>query len=261
MMGLWLCKDYIRIERFNELIEEVFGGQYYYRSMLLFVNCQQFDLTANRNNIRSDQEEYDLALDKIKDFIEEIKKDAFTEQYFGGKKNEDKEKIKRKKEKEAEERRKKNYEYLKRRINEYKGRPDLYAPNIQSGPIKEPRNEAETVILLQSMISSGHASIDFRIGEYNAYLSTDLLVEYDDKGLPAYAWVEAVYQLENLWKWPHPPEGIHKIVCWELGRVSEEYRFGDDKISVLQKKSQGRYNMNIDADTIDVYVLKDLINL
>jgi hypothetical protein len=29
-MGLWLCKDYIRVERQNELLEEAFGGQYYY---------------------------------------------------------------------------------------------------------------------------------------------------------------------------------------------------------------------------------------
>ena len=51
-MGIWLCKDFIRVERSNEILEDVFGGQYYYRSMLLFANCQQFDLTANRNDVR-----------------------------------------------------------------------------------------------------------------------------------------------------------------------------------------------------------------
>ena len=67
-MRLWLCKDYVRIERDNQILEDVFGGQYYYRSMLIFANCQQFDLTANRNNIRTDQEEYDLALAGTKGF-------------------------------------------------------------------------------------------------------------------------------------------------------------------------------------------------
>ena len=45
-MGLWLCKDYIRIDRNNEILESTFKGQYYYRSMLIFANCQQFDLTG-----------------------------------------------------------------------------------------------------------------------------------------------------------------------------------------------------------------------
>ncbi len=89
MMGLWLCKDFIRVERNNLIIEDVFGGQYFYRSMLIFANCQQFDLTANRNNIRSDQDEYDLAIKGIKKFIDEIKSNPDTTAYFEAKKKED----------------------------------------------------------------------------------------------------------------------------------------------------------------------------
>ena len=55
-MGLWLCKDFIRVDRNNQIMEEVFKGQYWYRNMLIFANCQQFDLTANRNEIRTGQE-------------------------------------------------------------------------------------------------------------------------------------------------------------------------------------------------------------
>ena len=60
-MGLWMAKDFIRIERNNALLEQAFGGQYYYRNFLIMANCQEFDLTANRNNIRTSGEEYDLA--------------------------------------------------------------------------------------------------------------------------------------------------------------------------------------------------------
>ena len=90
-MGLWMCKDFIRIERNNEILEKVFGGQYYYRSMLLFANCQNFDLTANRNNIRKDQEEFDIAVAGIEEMCKRIWGDNFVQNYFGTKKQEEKE--------------------------------------------------------------------------------------------------------------------------------------------------------------------------
>ena len=81
-MGIWLSKDFIRIERDNKIIEDVFRGQYYYRALLLFANCQHFDLTANRNDIRTDQEEYDLAISGIKEFCQKIKDDDFLKSIF-----------------------------------------------------------------------------------------------------------------------------------------------------------------------------------
>lgn len=259
MMGLWLCKDFIRIERNNAIMEDVFKGQYWYRNMLIFANCPQFDLTANRNNIRSDQAEYDLAIAGIKKFIGDIKRDPATIGYFEVKRKEEAQK-EQEKQKEREVKRKEGIRNeLEQRINEYKGRPGLKAPSIVGAPIKEPKNEGETILLLQSMISSNHKGIDFKIGEYNAHLGTDLLVEYKDKGIQSFAWVEVVHKLENLYKWDHPPEGIHKIVCWELGKVKEEQEFKDGRKSMLREKSDGRYNLDVGPDTIDVYVLRELL--
>jgi hypothetical protein len=258
-MGLWLCRDYIRIERNNFMIEKVFKGQYFYRSMLIFANCQQFELTANRNNIRNDQEEFDMACKGIMEFIDKIKNDTETNKYFEYKKQEDENRSQEQRKKELEIKKISYVTDLAKRINEYKGRPDLQTSSIVNAPLKEPRNEAETVLLLQSMISSSHRGIDFRIGEYSVYRSTDLLVEQIDKGIKGFKWVEVVHKLENLYSWPHPPECIHKIVCWELGKVSEEQIFDDGRKSFLRKKSNGRYNLDIGSDTIDVYVLRELL--
>ena len=103
-MGIWLSKDFIRIERNNQILEDVFGGQYYYRALLLFANCQHFDLTANRNDIRTDQEEYDLAVEGIKKFCKEIKNDDFLIRYFKSKQDEDNEKKDRDDDKKVKER-------------------------------------------------------------------------------------------------------------------------------------------------------------
>jgi len=261
MMGLWLCKDFIRVERNNLIMEEVFKGQYWYRNMLIFANCQQFDLTANRNNVRNDQEEYYLAITGIKKFIEEIKTNPASLSYFETKKKEDELKL-QKAQKDKETKRKDSVkEELGKRLNDYKGRPDLNVPNIVAAPAKEPRSEAETALLLQAMISSKHSGIDFRIGEYKTSAGTDLIVECVSKGIPSLAWVEIVVTLENLFTWSHPPEGIHKVVCWELGKVQEKQAFTNGEEAKLTKKGHGRYHLDIGVDTVEVYVLREILKL
>ena len=260
MMGLWLCKDFIRVERNNDVIEDVFGGQYYYRSMLIMANSQQFDLTANRNNIRSDQEEYDLAVSGIKGFIEHIRDDDGTSTYFDSKKKEDEHKDEERRKRENEERRERLKSGLEERLAEYKGRPDLHAPGVHGAPLKEPRSEAETALLLQAMISSNHPGIDFTIGEYKTSWGTDLLVEYESKGIPSFAWVEIVSTLEKLFLWSHPPDGIHKVVCWELGNVGEHTQFKDGRTGKFTKRVAGRYNLEIAEDILDVYVLREILS-
>ncbi len=260
MMGLWLCKDFIRVERNNLIMEEVFKGQYWYRNMLIFANCQQFDLTANRDTVRSDQE-YDLAIKAIKNFLDGIRGDKDWEAYKEAKnKEEEQKKEEQEKEREAREILRRAGE-LAKRLNEYKGRPDLNAPDLVNAPVKEPRSEAETSLLLQAMISSKHSGIDFRIGEYKTSMGTDLIVECVSKGIPLLALVEIVVTLEKLFTWSHPPERIHKVVCWELGKVQEKQAFTNGEEAKLTKKGHGRYHLDIGVDTIEVYVLREILQV
>lgn len=259
MSGLWLCKDFIRVQRYNNILEEVFKGQYWYRNTLIFANCQQFDLTANRNDIRNDQDEYYLAMEGVKKFLEEFKDDQSYKDYFETKKKEDELK-EHEKQKEIETTRKEETKNdLEQRLNEYKGRPDLTATKVIGAPLKEPKSEAETALLLQAMISSNHPGIDFKIGEYKTSQGTDLLVEYKNKGILSFAWAEIVTTLENLFAWSHHPEGIHKVICWELGNVQQIQTFEEGKEAKLTKKAPGRYHLDIGVDSIDVYVLREII--
>jgi len=260
-MGLWLCKDFIRVERDNRIMEEIFKGQYWYRNMLIFANCRQFDLTANRNNIRTDQEEYDLAVKAIKNFLVYIRDDKAYQAYFEVKKKEEEAK-QQKAQRDKETKRKEAVKNeLEERLNDYRGRPDLNVPNIVSAPVKEPRSEAETALLLQAMISSKHPGIDFRIGEYKTSMGTDLIVECVSKGISSLAWVEIVVTLEKLFAWSHPPEGIHKVVCWELGKVQEKQAFTNGEEAKLTKKGNGRYHLDVGMDTIEGYVLREILQV
>lgn len=260
-MGLWLCKDFIRVERNNEILEDVFKGQYYYRSMLIFANCQQFDLTANRNNIRTDQEEYDLALKGIKEFCGEIWRDELVKGYFDAKRGEDEKKKQDEEKKQQENRKARAGQVRKERVNRYKGRAALKVESLIGAPVKEPQNEAETAILLQAMISSKQPGIDFVIGEYNTTHGVDLIVEQMDKDMPTLKWAELVFSLEKLFQWSHPPEGYHCIICYQLGNVKEIQNFADGQEAKLVSKAvPGKYTLLVGSDSIDVYVLRDILS-
>ncbi|MFL5763898.1 MAG: ATP-binding protein [Bacteroidia bacterium] len=254
-MGLWLCKDFIKIERDNEILDSIFGGEYYYRNFFILANCQQFDLTANRNNIRKNTEEYDVAIEEIKAFIKKEFKESDTwKAFFEAKKVEKDRDDRAKLEKKIEER----INQLEETINNYQKRPDLKTthPNLI---IKEPRNEAETVLLLQSMISAGHPGIDFKIGGYNATYGTDLIIEKSTKGTKRIEWMEAVFSLDRLFKWSHPSQSFHGIICWEIGTFDDSVKEENGMLPMLIGKTKGRYNLNIGTDTLEVYVLKEIL--
>jgi hypothetical protein len=259
-MGLWLCKDYIKIERNNDILEKAFGGQYYYRSFLIFVNCQQFDLTANRNDIRRDQEEYDLVVKRAIEFCKEAWGSDGTRLYFEANKAEEQRHADDVKHKNETERKQEAEERRKERINRFKGRPMLSAPNVVGAPVKEPESEAETALLLQAMISSGHPGIDFVIGDYNTTFGVDMVVEQEDKAIPSLKWVEIVSSLDRLFQWPHPPEGYHSVVCYQLGKVAERQKFGDGvEATLVRTEIRGRYLLVVNSSSMSVYVLKELL--
>lgn len=244
-MGLWLAKDFIRIERNNAILERAFGGQYYYRNFMILANSQNFDLTANRNNIRTSDEEYDLAEAKIVAWCEDLYDQAFVKSYFEAKSAEDAIKKKDRDKKNQEEKEKRTLAAREERVNKYKGRAELQGATPAYGPRKAPINEAETVLLLQAMICAQHPHIDFRIGDYNTARGVDMLVERMSKAIDGLWWVEVVHSLAKLNEWSHSPEGYHAIVCYELGGVGEKFSITNNRTAVLVKKG---YTRTICAD-------------
>ena len=85
------------------------------------------------------------------------------------------------------------------------------------------------------------------------------MVQSTTKGITSHAWAEIVARLENLYQWPHDFEGIYKVVCWELGRVGGQEVLGDGRKARLTKKQEGRYHLDIRTDSIEVYVLREII--
>ena len=84
-------------------------------------------------------------------------------------------------------------------------------------------------------------------------------MEYENKGIPTHAWAELVITLEKLFSWSHPTEGIHKVICWELGKVPEQIEIQKGRKGILTKKSPGRYHLGLEEESLDVYVLRELL--
>jgi len=111
------------------------------------------------------------------------------------------------------------------------------------------------------MISSKHPGIDFNIGDYNVTNGVDLIVEQTDKGMLTLKWVELVFSLDKLYQWSHPPEGYHCIICYHLGNVKEVQKFEDGQEGKLVPKAvPGRYTLLVGADSIDIYVLREILS-
>jgi hypothetical protein len=247
--GLWLCKDYIMVERNNKVLERVTGGQYYYRSFLAFANCQEFDLTANRNDVRQD-EAYDLAVQTVEKQIDIVWNDAFVQRFFEAKSEE-----------ENSSKKARAIADMDKRLQVYQKRPALEAGVHARGMLKRvPQNEAETLLVLQAMISNGMKSVDFVLGEYSAQRGTDAIIEFEDKGVGRTGWLELVFTLSKLFDWDHHLERIHKIVCWELGPMKDKYTLQDGTV-VRYELSGKKHVIYHDAAAIPVYVLSELLKI
>jgi hypothetical protein len=247
--GLWLCKDYIMIERNNKLLENVTGGQYYYRSFLSFANCQQFDLIANRNNVRED-EAYELAMEAIETCFKKIWDSSYVQEFFEAKSQE-----------ETSSKKASAIADMDKRLQAYDKRPILETGVQVRGLLKRvPKNEAETLLVLQAMISAGIKSVDFTLGEYCDYSGTDAIVEYEDKGIARTGWLELVFSLDKLFEWDHNLERIHKIVCWELGKMKDKYVLLDGT-TVRYEKTGKKHVIYHDTAAIPVYILSELLKV
>ena len=87
-----------------------------------------------------------------------------------------------------------------------------------------------------------------------------MVVEISDKQIPSIKWAEVVFSLDNLFKWSHPPDGYHIVVCYQIGGIKEKQRFPDgSEARLVPKDAAGRYAMLVGNDTLDVYVLREML--
>ena len=248
--GIWLCKDYIPIQRKNEWITSK-GSEY--TKFHAFFNCQDLKLTANRGSIDNTPSEIlqdiEYEVKKIYDSIissedwsamEFLEEEAYSYQTTQKEKN--------------------NFEMRIKKINrsnicEYKG-VTLVEPARESG--------VYSIFLLLSQLEK--KLFPFYIIDYDTRDGIDVIVKGDNSTPIVNSklfYVEFKKDLERNFN--HSFENLHSVVCWEthikhddvIDDINKEQR----KMQIIPPENSNDYTRYFlensrKAHKIEVFVLK-----
>lgn len=253
--GLYLCKDYFPIQKINEWISSFGTGSNSYGLLHGFINCQQFDLTANRGSISVKNREVMEALkEEVQEVLQEIQKDIYKSEKGLDILNSYKDEIRTKEVEENE------FEKRKKRINQ----KDIY--KHKNVLLYEPKNESELYYVYSILNTLYPEEFEFESLDYNSSNGIDMIVQPKKQSVrdPEYKYVELKYMLSKN-EFNHSFKNISYILCWDIDKNIEDgatfsskvdgdewiYRPGNNKIFL----DSGESNVKI-----EIIKLKDIFD-
>lgn len=198
--GLWLCKDFIPIQRKNEWIN--YKG-YEYTKFHAFFNCQHFKLTANRGSIENTPSEI------LCDIQEEVKK--IYDEIIN---SDDWNSIEWLEEEAAAyqttEREKNNFKWRIEKIN----RSNI--ANYKNITLVEPERESGVFSLFLILSNIDKDMFPFQVIDYDTHDGIDVIAKGDKTTPIASARLYYVEFKRNLSKsFNHSFENLYSVVCWD----------------------------------------------
>jgi hypothetical protein len=187
--GIWLAKDHIKVERYNDAI----GADNEFFHFFFVANCQDLELSANREKIRNKSGDvYQTIMDELDRYMTKVCQESWYRNYIERRKLEDKKRSIRSQESSLQER--------------------LERTQDQDG--LSPSNSAEVIALLERYSANGAPEsvriADFQMdNEVNAILDTD--DGFDNASLQV--------KLSDFFEDESPLTNIDRFVCWKLGDV------------------------------------------
>lgn len=255
--GLYLCKDYFPIEKVNEWISSFGTGSNSYGLLHGFINCQQFDLTANRGSISIKNREVIEALkEEVQEFIQEIQEDLYKSGEGLDILNSYKDIIKNKESEENE---------FKRRKEKIK-RKELY--KHKDVLLYEPENESELYYVYSKLNTLYPQEFEFESLDYNSNNGIDMIVRPKEQLVrdPEYKYVELKYMLSNN-GFNHSFNNISYILCWDIDKNIEEGTKFSSKFDRNEEEwiyRQGNNKLFLDCGDsnvkIEIIKLKDIFD-
>ncbi len=249
--GLWLCKDYILIERHNEWVAEKSEWTKYHA----FVNCQGINLTANRSDAGNTSSKL---LEKIGETVSNLfqSKIETSDNYKKYKEELDRyQQYANAKKEEADFNRRKKYALQKK------------ATKFKNVLILEPRQEGGVFSIVTQLLILDPNIFNFKVIDYDTSFGYDLLVTKPtilDLNQAAMYFVEMKYILKNDFN--HSFKKLAAIVCWDTD-ISDEYELEDmtgekRKMKITAKAHSSdehtKYMLisNTEEHNIEVFVLR-----
>lgn len=228
--GLWVCKDFMPIQRKNEWI--TFKGSEYTK-FHAFINCQDLRLTANRGSIDNTPTEIlqDLKEEVRKIYESIIKSDEWTSMEWL--------------EEEAQayqtvEKEKKNFDWRINKVN----RANIA---IHKGvTLVEPERESGVYSLFLILSTLEEDLFPFYVIDYDTHEGIDVIAK-GDKNTPISSaklfYVEFKRTLSKGFN--HSFENIHSIVCWDTDikhdEILKDINSEERKMQIIPPDSEDDY--------------------
>ena len=217
--GLWLCKDYMPIQRKNEWITTK-GSEY--TKFHAFINCQDLRLTANRGSIENTPSE-------VLQDLREVVKDLYTDitqspdwmdiEWL---------------ESEATayntvEKEKKDIDWRIDKVNRAK------IANFNGINLIEPQRESGVFTVFMQLSSYDSKLFPFTVIDYDTHSGIDVIVKAKDD-IPIKTSKLYYVEFKNyLTKdFNHSFENLHSIVCWDINL--KELRNNDEVVDIANQR-------------------------
>ncbi len=251
--GLWLCKDYIPIQKKNEWIITK-GSEF--TKFHAFFNCQKLKLTANRGSIDNTNHEIMKDIESVaRRIYESITVDddysilEWLEEQVKGYTTKEKEKK----------------EYTKRLKTAYRQNICFY----KNHKLVEPELESGVYALIIQLNVIEPDLFPFEIIDYNTNTGVDILVKEANELTLEKSRVMYVELKKNLDKqFNHSFEYIHTIICWDtkIKDNDEIMDLGRNKriMKIVNPDKEIKFTRyyltdNKGGNNIKVFVLKDFL--
>lgn len=251
--GLWLCKDFIPIQRKNDWITKK-GSEY--TKFHAFFNCQDFRLTANRGSVDNTPSEI---MQDIKFEVEEI-----YNQIVNGDEWRELEWL----ENEAD-----SYYTAEKEKSDFRWRvAKIKRANVgiyKNITLVQPERESGVYSLVIKLLTIEPSLFPFKIIDYDTHSGIDVIAKGDYTtpiSLSKLYYVEFKYLLESQFN--HSFENLHSIICWDTNiknnEIVEDINNQERKMVIAPPQKQGdctKYYLDSPraAHKIEVYVLKDFL--
>ncbi|MDU5111956.1 MAG: DNA mismatch repair enzyme (ATPase), partial [Clostridium sp.] len=232
--GIYLAKDFIPFTKKGSLISDPNFHHFH-----LLVNSQNFELTADRNNVSNeDDPKAKWIYTMVREIINNDILPSTQTTYF-----------KMRKQEEINFAVKEKSINLKKRIREFSKLESLSLENVAIKRI--PDNEAQVALLLSALLSNSkfrkYINIIDSIAHYSLQSTTDLIcLNREEETLL----VEVEFLLSNLFKHEHPYMTFDCIVCWKVDLEVNDRKTLIDGIELKLCFEKGQWFLKYGTDKI-----------
>ncbi|NLP25718.1 MAG: hypothetical protein GX382_14510 [Syntrophomonadaceae bacterium] len=217
--GLWLCKDYIPIQKKNEWITQK-GSEY--TRFHAFINCQDLRLTANRGSIDNTPSEI---IDDLRKAATSIYEDIIQGDDWRNLDWLENEAVSY----NTIQKEKKDFNW---RLNRLKS---TRVADYKGVRLVEPTQESGVFAMFMQLKAIDPNMFPFTVIDYDTHVGIDVIVKANDS-IPIKTSKLYYVEFKNYLKkeFNHSFENLHSIICWDIDtRITKN---GDEVSDIAQEK-------------------------